>query len=88
MTVDTVAGQARIDPGEVYLVLARAEKGQPLAQIGLVKAASPGLAFIYARQQYTERRWDELCVVPKRALFTVAATTRERGLTVPTEAAP
>lgn len=75
-----VSTRPRLAAGETYLVFARPEKGQPLTQIGLVKAATPGLAFVYARQQYTERHWDELCVVPKRAVFSVAVGSRDRGL--------
>lgn len=80
---DRTHGHTRVSGGETYLVFARAEKGQPLTQIGLVKAATPGLAFVYARQQYTERHWDELSVVPKSAVFSVASTTRDRGLAEP-----
>jgi 1,2-phenylacetyl-CoA epoxidase PaaB subunit len=67
---------------QLYWVFARAERGQPLAQIGIVKAATEKLAFVYARQNYTERHWDELYVVPKRAFFSVTATIRDREIVV------
>jgi 1,2-phenylacetyl-CoA epoxidase PaaB subunit len=58
---------------ERYWVFARAERGAALAQIGVVKAATPTLAVIYARQNYTERHWDELLVAPERAFFAAEA---------------
>lgn len=63
---------------QIYWVFARAERGQALAQIGIVKAPTERLAFVYARQNYTERHWDELYVVPRSAFFSVSATTRDR----------
>ncbi|HEY8694837.1 MAG TPA: hypothetical protein VIR57_19075 [Chloroflexota bacterium] len=54
---------------DIYWVFARREPGQPLSQIGIVKAASPGLAYVYAQHNYTERQWLDLCIAAKSAFF-------------------
>ena len=50
---------------DTYWVFARREPGAPLAQVGVLRAESVALARLYARLNYTERVWVDLCVVPK-----------------------
>ncbi len=58
------------DPsGRHFLVFARRVPTDPLEQIGVVKAETEALAYVYARMNYTERPWRDLCVVPRDAVF-------------------
>src|SRR5206468_3233797 len=54
---------------ESYWVFARRKRGSPLTQMGMVRAQTPSLAYVYALLNYTERPWHELLVVPRAAFF-------------------
>lgn len=53
----------------VFWVFARRAPGDALEQIGVVKAVSEALAYVYARMNYTERPWRDLCIVPRDAVY-------------------
>ena len=53
----------------VYWVFAREAPYAPLRQMGIVRAASEKLAFVYARMNYDERRWLDLHVAPRDAFY-------------------
>jgi hypothetical protein len=55
-----------------FLVFARRSAADPLEQIGVVKAPSDALAYVYALLNYTERQWRDLCVVPRHAVYAEA----------------
>ncbi len=65
-------------PEQIFWVFGRREPGEALQQVGVVKAPSPALAYVYARMNYTERPWHDLCVVPKQAFFALQAATGEK----------
>lgn len=46
-----------------YRVLARSRRGEPLREIGALRAPTDALARAYARWLYDEERWVELAVV-------------------------
>lgn len=57
---------------EYYEVFAaRAEAGEPLRNVGTVRATSAREAAIFAHKLYDEWRWRAMFVVPRRALVTV-----------------
>jgi 1,2-phenylacetyl-CoA epoxidase PaaB subunit len=56
---------------QVYEVLARARREEPLRQIGSVTADSMELARVYAYKTYDEEPWIEMVVVPRAAFATV-----------------
>jgi hypothetical protein len=58
--------------GEIYDVFAaRAEKGEPLKNVGAVRATTLREAGVFAHKLYDEWRWREMLVVPRRALIQV-----------------
>ena len=57
---------------EIYEVFAaRAEKMEPLKNVGAVRASSAREATVFAHKLYDEWRWREMFVVPRRALIQV-----------------
>lgn len=56
-----------------YEVLARSRRGEPLRQVGTLRAPSDGLARAYARWLYDEERWIDLAVVRRDHLLGVDA---------------
>jgi len=57
--------------GDLYEVLARKTREDPLEHIGTVNATSPDFARVYARATYDEENWIEMVVVPREALIPV-----------------
>lgn len=64
-----MAGQ-EVQPYEVF---ARHARDAAAHHIGLVRAASPGDAGVFAYTIFDERRWADLFVVPRAALVDVVA---------------
>ena len=63
-------------PDEIYEVYAaRAEKMEPLKNVGAVRTGSPREAAVFAHTLYDEWRWREMFVVPRRALIQVIRPT-------------
>ena len=61
-----------MDADEIYEVFAaRAEKGEPLRNVGAVRAVTLREAAIFAHKLYDEWRWREMFVVPRRAMIQV-----------------
>ncbi len=61
-----------MDAVEIYEVFAaRAEKGEPLRNVGAVQAGTLREAAIFAHKLYDEWRWREMFVVPRRAMIQV-----------------
>lgn len=57
---------------EIYEVFAaRAEKVEPLKNVGAVRAGSVREAGVFAHKLYDEWRWREMFVVARRALVQV-----------------
>jgi hypothetical protein len=57
---------------EIYEVFAaRAEPGDPLKNVGAVRASSPREAAVFAHKLYDEWRWRAMFVVPRSALVRV-----------------
>ena len=57
---------------EIYEVFAaRAERMEPLRNVGAVQASTAREAAVFAHTLYDEWRWREMFVVPRRALMTV-----------------
>ena len=57
--------------GDLYEVLARKTREDPLEHIGTVNATSPDFARVYARATYDEENWIEMVVVPRESLIPV-----------------
>jgi 1,2-phenylacetyl-CoA epoxidase PaaB subunit len=57
---------------QLFWVFARRTPTDPLEQIGVVKAETEALAYLYAKMNYTERPWRDLCVVPQTAVHGAA----------------
>jgi hypothetical protein len=58
--------------GEIYDVFAaRAEKSEPLKNIGAVRATTLREAAVFAHKLYDEWRWREMFVVPRSVLIQV-----------------
>ncbi len=57
--------------GDLYEVLARKMRKDPLEHIGTVNATSTDFARVYARTIYDEENWVEMVVVLRRALIPV-----------------
>ncbi len=57
--------------GDLYEVLARKTRQDPLEHIGTVNATSTDFARVYARATYDEENWVEMVVVLRRALIPV-----------------
>lgn len=69
-----MVGPASKDPhqrmaGELYYVFARSQPGDPVQHMGVVKAPSPSLAYLYAKMNYREKPWHHMMVVPKSACY-------------------
>ena len=61
-----------MDTEEIYEVYAaRAEKMEPLRNVGAVRATTVREAAIFAHKLYDEWRWREMFVVPRRALIQI-----------------
>lgn len=60
-------------PSEPYEVYARHGSEEASHHIGLVNAASPADAGVFAHTIFDERKWAELFVVPRAAFTTVIA---------------
>jgi len=61
-----------VDTEEIYEVYAaRAEKMEPLRNVGAVRATTVREAAIFAHKLYDEWRWREMFVVPRRALIQI-----------------
>lgn len=57
---------------EIYEVFAaRAERMEPLKNVGAVRATNPREAAVFAHTLYDEWRWREMFVVPRGALLRV-----------------
>lgn len=57
---------------EIYEVFAaRAEKGEPVKNVGAVRATSLREAAVFAHTLYDEWRWREMFVVARRTLIQV-----------------
>ena len=56
-------------PAGVFWVFARRAHTDPFEQVGAVKAASEAIAYVYARMNYRERTWRDMCVVPRDAFY-------------------
>ena len=56
-----------------YRVLARSRRGEPLREIGALRAPTDALARAYARWLYDEERWVELAVVRGEQVLDVDA---------------
>ena len=57
--------------GDLYEVLARKTRQDPLEHIGTVNATSADFARVYARTIYDEENWVEMVVVLRQALIPV-----------------
>ena len=57
---------------QLFWVFARRTPTDPLEQIGVVKAETESLACLYAKMNYTERPWRDLCVVQQTAVHRAA----------------
>lgn len=57
--------------GDLYEVLARKTRQDPLEHIGTVNATSTDFARVYARVTYDEENWVEMVVVPREAFISV-----------------
>ena len=55
--------------GDLYEVLARKTREDPLEHIGTVNATSPDFARVYARATYDEENWIEMVIVPRTAMI-------------------
>ena len=55
--------------GEIFWVFARRAPADPLEHVGAVKASSEAIACVYARMNYKERPWRDMCVVPRGAFY-------------------
>ena len=62
--------------GRIFCVFARRAPTDPFEQVGTVKASSDALAYVYARMNYTERAWRDLCVVPREAFYDPASESK------------
>jgi len=56
----------------IYWVFGRKSRSEPYEQVGSVKATSDAIAYLYARTNYRERPWQDLCVVPREAFYAPA----------------
>jgi len=52
-----------------FWVFARRGPADPFEQVGVVKASSAAIAYVYARMNYRERLWRDLCVAPKDSFY-------------------
>ncbi len=57
--------------GDLYEVLARKRRRDPLEHIGTINATSTDFARVYARTTYDEENWVEMVVVLRQALIPV-----------------
>ena len=57
--------------GDLYEVLARKTRRDPLEHIGTVNATSADFARVYARVTYDEENWVEMVVVLREAFIPV-----------------
>jgi hypothetical protein len=55
--------------------MARSRRGEPLRQVGTLRAPSDALARAYARWLYDEERWIDLAVVRRDHLLGVDAAS-------------
>jgi len=53
----------------IFWVFGRRGQTDPFEQVGVVKAASEAIAYVYAYMNYTERPWRDLCVVPRDSFY-------------------
>jgi 1,2-phenylacetyl-CoA epoxidase PaaB subunit len=60
------------DQDHVFWVFGRERSGAVLRQVGVVRAPTPALAFVYARMLYQERKWRDLKVAPREAFYAPA----------------
>jgi len=54
-----------------YDVFTRLERGKRLQHIGYVDALDEELARVYAWKTYDEKKWFEMCIVPRDAIMSV-----------------
>jgi hypothetical protein len=57
----------------VWVVFARRKYGDPLAEVGTVRAETPELAAMFAESIYDEHPWIEMVVAPRSTMRTVIA---------------
>ena len=57
--------------GDLYEVLARKTREEPLEHVGTVNATSADFARVYARTTYDEENWVEMVVVLRDVLIPV-----------------
>ena len=57
--------------GQLYEVLARKTRAEPLAHVGTVNATTVEFAKVYARTTYDEENWVEMVVVARDAIVPV-----------------
>ncbi len=61
-----------MDTEEIYEVFAaRAEKNEPLRNVGAVRAGTQREAAVFAHKLYDEWRWREMFVVARRAMIQI-----------------
>ena len=60
-----------------YWVFGRRGPSEPIEHVGMVKAASEEIAYVYARMNYRERPWRDLCVVPRDSFYKPARNADE-----------
>lgn len=63
----------------VFWVFARREQDQSLEQVGAVKAASAEIARVYARMNYRERAWRDMCIAPRDSFYSTDELFAERS---------
>lgn len=66
----------------IFWVFGRRGPAEPIEQVGVVKAASAEIAYVYARANYKERPWGDLCVAPRDGFYRPARSDEpaERAL--------
>ncbi len=52
-----------------FWVFARRAQTDPFEQVGVVKATSEAIAYVYARMNYRERPWQDMCVTPQASFY-------------------
>ncbi len=60
----------------IFWVFARRTQTDPFEHVGVVKATSEAIAYVYARMNYTERNWRDMCVAPQESFYQLAPESR------------
>jgi hypothetical protein len=62
---------------KLFWVFGRRGPTDPYEQVGVVKATSAPIAYVYAKMNYKERPWRDLSVVPRESFYRPSQTDDE-----------